>query len=329
MSAMAASIIQDLRQRRLLPVAILLLAAAVALPLLALKSSSEPVAPPVQGAAAGNTAPAGGLPTPQQALSDKPLVSLAVLEGDSNLDQFESKDPFKPIEQVSADGASSGGSSDAVQSNTAASGGSGGGSGSSGGSGSDTGSGGGGSTGGGGGGSDQQQTTTPKGNDTPTDNGGGTTPKTEKKLTYAVDLTIRGPKGLRSYRNLPKLSLLPAADNPLMVFLGVEDAGTKAVFLVDAKLKSIEGEGTCSPSPAQCATLALAPGEEHVLGNDQGQTWTIRIVEVRETSVAKAAAAARKARKRQARKATRTVGEQPVPRFIPPVITDLFTGGRS
>ncbi|HYI37278.1 MAG TPA: hypothetical protein VEX39_11760 [Thermoleophilaceae bacterium] len=318
---MAASIIQDLRQRRLLPVAILLLAAAVALPLLALKSSSEPVAPPVQGAAAGNTAPAGGLPTPQQALSDKPLVSLAVLEGDSNLDQFESKDPFKPIEQVSADGASSGGSSDAVPSNTAASGGPGGGSGSSGGA--DTGS------GGSGGGGDQQQTTTPKGNDTPTDNGGGTAPKTEKKLTYAVDLTIRGPKGLRSYRNLPKLSLLPAADNPLLVFLGVEDAGTKAVFLVDAKLKSIEGEGTCSPSPAQCATLALAPGEEHVLGNDQGQTWTIRIVEVRETSVAKAAAAARKASKRQARRATRTVGEQRVPRFIPPVITDLFTGGRS
>ena len=51
-----------------------------------------------------------------------------------------------------------------------------------------------------------------------------------------MDLTIRGPKGVRSYRDLPKLSLLPAQDNPLLVFLGVEDAGTKAVFLVDAKL---------------------------------------------------------------------------------------------
>ena len=112
------------------------------------------------------------------------------------------------------------------------------------------------------------------------------------------------------------------------MFLGVEDAGTKAVFLVDAKLKSKEGEGTCTPSPEQCATLALAPGEEHVLVNDAGQTWTIRIVEVRETSVAKAAAAARKAQQRRARQSTRTV-EQPAPRFIPPVITDLFTGGRS
>ena len=168
--------------------------------------------------------------------------------------------------------------------------------------------------------------------DSPQQNDGGTDPKTEKKLTYAVDLTIRGPKGIRRYRNLPKLSLLPAQDNPLLVFLGVEDAGTKAVFLVDAKLKSVEGEGTCTPSPEQCATLTLAPGEEHVLANDQGQTWTIRIIEVRETSVAKAAAAARKAEKRrarQARRATTAVGDKPVPRFVPPMITDLFTGGRS
>jgi hypothetical protein len=144
-----------------------------------------------------------------------------------------------------------------------------------------------------------------------------------------VDLTIRGPKGVRRYRNLPKLSLLPAQDNPLLVFLGVEDAGTKAVFLVDAKLKSVEGEGTCAPSTAQCATLTLAPGEEHVLANQEGQTWTIRIVEVRETSVAKAAAAARKAQKRRARQATTSVGDKQIPRFVPPLITDLFTGGRS
>jgi hypothetical protein len=254
-----------------------------------------------------------------------------VLDQPSDLGEFESKDPFKPIEQVSADGATdsdsgsgsgSGGGSSGGSTTAAAplGGGSGGNSGSSGGS------------GGSGGGSDQGGTTQPQ--PAPKQDGGtaptpAPAPKTEKKLTYAVDLTIRGPKGLRSYHNLPKLSLLPSQDNPLLVFLGVEDAGTKAVFLVDAKLKSIEGEGTCSPSPAQCATLALAPGEEHILGNDQGQTWTIRIVEVRETSVAKAAAAARSAENRQARRATSAVGDKPVPRFVPPMITDLFTGGRS
>jgi len=316
-SSIALGIWNDLRQRRLLPVAVLLLVTAVVLPVVALKPAEAPPAPPV-----ASTNPAAqsvdGLPSPDQALSDKPLVSLAVLDEPSDLGEFESKDPFKPIDQVSSDGASSpdGTAVDPTVPGLPTTGGGTGGSG--------------GSTGGGGGGGDQP-TATPAPQPTPNQEGGTSPePKTEKKLTYALDMTIRGPKGVRSYRSLPKLSLLPSADNPLFVFLGVEDAGTKAVFLVDAKIKSVEGEGTCTPSPAQCATLALAPGEEHVLANDLGQTWTLQIVEVRETSVAKAAAAARKARKRQARKSsTRAVGDTPVPRFIPPLITDLFTGGRS
>ena len=319
MSSLALGIWNDLRQRRLLPVAVLLLVTAVVLPVVALKPAEEPPAPAVASTSNAATQSVDGLPSPEQALSDKPLVSLAVLDEPSDLGEFESKDPFKPIDQVSSDGASS---SDETPTAPTIPGlpTPGGGSGE-----------GGGSTGGGGGGGGDQPSATPAPQPAPKQDGGTTpAPKTEKKLTYALDMTIRGPKGLRSYRSLPKLSLLPSADNPLFVFLGVEDAGTKAVFLVDAKLKSVEGEGTCTPSPAQCATLAMAPGEEHVLANELGQTWTLRIVEVRETSVAKAAAAARIARKRQARKSsTRAVGDTPVPRFIPPLITDLFTGGRS
>ena len=317
MSSIALGIWNDLRQRRLLPVAVLLLVAAIVLPVVALKPAEEPPPAPAVDAASAANQSVDGLPSPDQALSDKPLVSLAVLDEPSDLGEFESKDPFKPIDQVSSDGASSpdGTAVDPTVPGLPTTGGGTGGSG--------------GSTGGGGGGGDQP-TATPAPQPTPNQEGGTSPePKTEKKLTYALDMTIRGPKGVRSYRSLPKLSLLPSADNPLFVFLGVEDAGTKAVFLVDAKLKSVEGEGTCTPSPAQCATLAMAPGEEHVLANDLGQTWTLRIVEVRETSVAKAAAAARKAQKRVAKQATRSVGDQPIPRFIPPLITDLFTGGRS
>ena len=322
-SPLALGIYEDLRRRRLLPVAVLLLVCAVALPVFALKPAEEPAPAPAASTSAAAQS-VDGLPSPEAALSDKPLVSLAVLDEPSDLGEFESKDPFKPIEKVSADGASD------SESGSSSGGGSSGGSGTAAAPLGDSGSGGSRRLGGGSGGG-SGQTGTPAPQTAPKQDGGSTpapAPKTEKKLTYALDLTIRGPKGLRAYRGLPKLSLLPAQDNPLLVFLGVEDAGTKAVFLVDAKLRSEEGEGTCTPSPEQCATLALAPGEEHVLVNDQGQSWTIRIVEVRETSVAKAAAAARKAQKRRARQATRSVA-QPAPRFVPPIITDLFTGGRS
>ena len=87
--------------------AILLLAAAPSrCRVLALKPAAEPAPAPCGRGRQRHRAAADGLPTPEQALSDKPLVSLAVLDDASDLGQFESKDPFKPIEKVSADGAS-------------------------------------------------------------------------------------------------------------------------------------------------------------------------------------------------------------------------------
>ena len=105
-NAYAQGIVKDLRQRGLLPVAAFLVAALVALPLFMLKSSEPVSAPPAEPTAAS----ADGLPSPEEALgaAGKPLVSLAVLDRPSDLDSFESKDPFEPIDQVSADGATQG-----------------------------------------------------------------------------------------------------------------------------------------------------------------------------------------------------------------------------
>ncbi len=322
MSSVVRGVIEDLRQRRLLPVAGVLVLALVAVPVLMLKKA-EPV-PAVSAPGAPTNASTGGLPNPRDALStNKPLVTLAVLDQPSDLESFEPKNPFKPIDQVSTAGAAAvPAPAGAVPAAGSA--------GEPGGLASPPSSGGG------------PPGASPLGGNPPAGGPTGGSPPSDPvrppspgepskplKLTYAVDLAIRGPKGVRRYRGVPKLSLLPSHDNPLFVFLGVEDAGTKAVFLVDAKLGSVEGEGTCTPAPEQCATLTLGPGERHVLGNEAGQTWTMQIGEVRETSVAKAAAAARKAQKRRARQASKTVGDQPAPRFIPPIITDLFTGGRS
>jgi len=326
MSSLVSGVIEDLRRRRLLVVAGALVLAIVAVPLLMLKKA-EPAPAPATPATAAST---GGLPGPDAALNpNKPLVSLAVLDKPSDLESFEPKDPFEPIDQVSTDGAKDtsapaagglveSGKAAAASSPPSAGGGSGG-------SASPTEDGSGGAPGGGG--SPPAPATPPSNPVTPSP---PAQPPKQQSLTYAVDVAIRGPKGLRRYPGVPKLSLLPSQDNPLFVFLGVEDAGTKAVFLVDAKLRPVgQGEGTCTPSPEQCATLALAPGELQTLANDDGDQWTIQITQVRKVTVASAAAAARAAQKRRARNATARVGDTPIPRFIPPLITDLFTGGRS
>jgi hypothetical protein len=60
--------------------------------------------------------------------------------------------------------------------------------------------------------------------------------------------------------NLKKLAPLPDDDNPLLVYMGLTDHGKKAVFMVDASLDPT-GDGDCRPHPSNCETIALAKGE--------------------------------------------------------------------
>jgi hypothetical protein len=319
--ALALSIVDDLRRRRLLPVAALLLVVVLVLPFVALKSSSTPVAAPTPAATNASTQSVNGLPSPAQALSnaDKPLVSLAVLDQASDLGEFESKNPFKPLQKVSASGTTGGSSSGSSSSGSTSSGGSSGGGSSSGGS-TTGGSTGGGSTGGGTGGGDTGGGT--GGGQTPQTNGGGGTGKTTK-LTYALDATLAGPTKTVHYKSLPKLQALPGSDNPLFIFLGVDSTGDKAVFLIDSSLTATAGEGTCSPSTDSCGTLKLEPGQVEVFQTAAGKRYSLQIDQIREVSVASAASAARKKEEQAKDQAHSSVG--PTRRFVPPVITDLLT----
>src|SRR4051794_21536211 len=84
----------DLRDRRLWPVAALLLLALVAVPVVLVKPAEET---PTQ-AATPTPASSPGDPLAKQsvvkAFEAKPLVAI------SKLDQFTAKDPFKPLEQL-------------------------------------------------------------------------------------------------------------------------------------------------------------------------------------------------------------------------------------
>jgi hypothetical protein len=60
--------------------------------------------------------------------------------------------------------------------------------------------------------------------------------------------------------NVKKLGPLPDDTNPLLVYMGLTDHGKKAVFMVDAALDPT-GDGDCRPHPSNCETIALAKGE--------------------------------------------------------------------
>jgi len=85
-----------------------------------------------------------------------------------------------------------------------------------------------------------------------------------RKPTYPADSIIvrfgdatsdELPKGV-----LEKLSPLPDDEEPLLVYMGLTKKGKKAVFLVDAALTPT-GDGTCKPHPSSCETVELSRGE--------------------------------------------------------------------
>jgi len=278
-NAFVMGVIDDLRARRLWPVALLMLLVLVAVPVLMLKPAEEVPAPAPQ--ATSSPAP-GGLPGPEEALrgGGQPLVSLASLSRSSDLESFEVKNPFKPIESLAdplGDGLPGGGQPP-------------------------TGGGGpapdvpgvsdvpsGGGTGGGTGGSDPAPDTGGpggSGGSPPVDPAPPVRPDPQprqplERLSYTVDLTFDGPGPARRYRNLPRLSMLPSIEEPRFVFLGVGASGNDAVFLVDATLRAVDGEGTCSPSGAECATLSIEPGEEMLFVDEQDRTYYLRLDQIR------------------------------------------------
>ncbi len=324
MKPFALGVIADLRRQRLLPIAILLVAALVAVPVL-LSKDPEP-APPIAAAPVVETTP-DGLPAPDAALASDPLVTMASLEGSSDLDSFDTRDPFKPLKTL--DQVATGPGLETASSDLAGAGSDLGGAAtdlaSVGGSGDDSSSG----TGGSGGGSapGPEPTSSPSPSPSPDlSPSPAPAPQPEprpdpQRLTYAIDVSFSGPDGRRTVRGLPRLAMLPSDLAPLLVFLGVSDSGNEAVFLVDSKLTAEAGEGDCVPSPEQCATLELAPGELQTFLDAEGRRYVLQLDQIREVDVERAA----QARERLAARAA--ASSRPVVPFLP-VLVDVLTMGQ-
>ena len=82
--------------------------------------------------------------------------------------------------------------------------------------------------------------------------------------TYAMhELTVRfgeSADGAGSRRSLERLQPLPSKANPVLIYLGVLKDGKTAVFLVDQGVSAV-GDGDCRPTPVECETVRLRAGE--------------------------------------------------------------------
>lgn len=315
LQAIATGVLADLRARRLLPVAAVLLVLVIAVPVVLSKPAED--APPAKPSAAGASTSVNGLPGPEQALNnDKPLVTLAVLDRPSDLKSYESKNPFKPLKSISS-GDTSGIGDGATAPSTGGTGAQ-----PAGPAGDPPGGSGGGPTGGGG-------TTAPPSLKPPSEL---RPPKVKtEQFTYVIDLKLRTPTETKSYRKLQRLSLLPSQASPLLIFLGVGDGGNRAVFLVDSTLTPAAGEGRCSPSPKECATVNLEPGERYAFTNQSGGRYELELQQIARVTVKSLRRKAKSSKSSRSRAGARPAGGVRKPVTINdfvPVLVDLVTGGQ-
>ena len=230
----------QLVRRRLWPVALLLLGALVAVPILLSEDSQPaPAAPTAAGAKAQTAAAANA----------DPIVALASAEEarrrrvlGARKDPFEPA-PMKPRKPISTPDATSITLDSPVPEDTGAGAGSG--------------------TGGSG--------STPS-LDLPVPDPEAT-PEAPKPTYPLYTLTVRF--GLSENITLPRskverLEALPDSDAPVLVYIGVLEGGKVAVFMVDHDTTA-QGDGSCKPDPATCETIHLRVGDTEffdVMGED-------------------------------------------------------------
>ena len=263
---------RQLVQRRLWPVAVLLLAGLAAVPVL-LAKDPEPVA---------------ATPQPKVETGDNELAEQPIVSPDTEVDVRrvvigKRKNPFAMPEKDDPTETTDKASDSTVKVSESGGG--------------DKSSSGGGSSGGGGS-SDTPASSAPAPAPAPP---ADPTPAPKPK-TYAVhELTVRfGSGDSLERRDLKRLQPLPSAEHPVLIYMGVLKDGKTAVFLVDDGVTPV-GDGECRPSPEACETIRMKAGETEFLDvkdatgavTDQYQLDLLKIHSGKTASATKAKASSR------------------------------------
>jgi hypothetical protein len=251
------SVVDDLVEKRLWPVAVVLGIALIGIPLLLSRSAGEqPSAAPATAAPA--IAAGGPLSAFQPVVNTEGKKSSEIRK---QLEGFDSKDPFKPQNIGGGGGGGSADGSVEVQ-------------------------GGGGSPSGGG--SVDVSDSPPLGtsgggsgdSSTGASGGGSTEPQTFY-YTYAADVRF-GKEGNLDRKTLQQFRSLPSSQDPVVVFMGVKEDGETAIFLLSSAA-STTGEGNCEPDDT-CTFLYMKKGDEQrieaVNSDDEIITYELVLLDI-------------------------------------------------
>jgi hypothetical protein len=263
--AFANQLLKELKESRLWLLALALVVALVAIPVVLSK-------PAKTGSTAGTSpTPAAGAAAVPELRPIATVTPASIRTERKSVTRLSRKNPFAPLGRVQDEAV--GGSAPGGLGSTASIGATG-----------DTGA----TTGGTGtAGTTTGTTGSTGGGSTPStgSTGGGSTGggSTVSYYTYVADVKF-GEVGKTKQHDVRQLRALPSSDLPVVVFMGATSEGDTAVFLVTSGA-AVTGEGKCKPSPEECVFLYLKPDESAsiAVGDTTGAltTYELKLNEIK------------------------------------------------
>ena len=246
----------DLRDRRLLPIVIVLLVAIVAVPFV-LGGGTEPVPPPTPPASVS----AGG---GEDVLSPVVVADVPGLRDyRERLSRFNRRNPF--TQQMVGDNTAQGGGGNLEQVGSTSTG----------------------TTAGTTGATGATEPDTPSA--PPPDDGGpggGDDGGQDRIVLTTIDVKVTHGGQSKVLQGVEPLQLVPGEQRPVVQFVEGGDDGTNAAFVVSGKVFETSGEGQCAPAPDDCQFLLMEKGDtrEFVYG-DALETYRLKILAINRTTV--------------------------------------------
>jgi hypothetical protein len=246
----------EMRDRRLLPVAAVLLVALVAVPFLLGGGDDAGTVPAgAAGSADLRDGAAGARQLEPVVLAEAPELR----EYEKRLAKLQSRNPFKqqatsapPGSEEASDGgggSATGGAGSASDSSAAAP-------------------------------SDSSgSSSTPAG-------GGGGGQIERFTITYEINVKAGQVGKAKQQKGVELLDYLPDRKHPVLQFVGVTPNLSRAVFVVSGNAESVGGDGKCVPNKNSCEFIAMSVGEEHrFLYEPNQRTYKIKLNKITEVKV--------------------------------------------
>jgi hypothetical protein len=92
---------------------------------------------------------------------------------------------------------------------------------------------------------------------------------------WRVDLRFGDAGNQKVRHDIPRLTPLPSTTDPFFIFLGVLSDHKTAVFLVSSDATA-NGDGTCKPNPTQCDTIEMKAGDTEFFDVAQGNAGIVQ-----------------------------------------------------